>query len=651
MNLRSPPLVKGSSGLVPLGAELGRGGEGSVFDVVGRPDLVAKIYHQAIGSEKATKIEAMASMKSDELRSVSAWPAELLTTVFGAPCGFLMPRVTGHKDIHNLYSPRSRRTEFPNADWRFLIRSAANTARAFAVVHEAGAVIGDVNHGGIAVSDKATVKLIDCDSFQIAARGTKFLCEVGVPTFTPPELQGKSFRGVVRSANHDNFGLAVLAFHLLFIGRHPFAGRYLGRGDMGLEQAITEFRFAYGHTRASVQMEPPPAVPPLEISSQPVSLLFERAFSQQGVNGLRPTARDWVSALDGLEKQTKQCTINASHHYLNTLGSCPWCHVEGATGIVLFSVFVQRTQQGGTTHFDIRAVWAAIAAVPSPGPAPQRLNRDRIGTVQPSAEARAAGGSRILRRVGVILVVLVTLFLMAAVPTGALLWLLGGFGIGAAVGGKKEDPQAVASFSSRQRTAEAQYRTILTRWENDAAESRFMTKFRELGHKRDEWNDIPQLRQRRFRMLEQEREKAQLRRFLEAFDIEDATIAGVGPGRKAMLASYNVETAWDVADANIRRVPGFGPALTSKLIDWRRTVERRFRYDQSKGVDPHDIAALDRELADAKRKLESALLNGPPDLTRLRHEIATLRVALGPQLDEALLQVVQAETDLRAVKG
>ena len=33
----------------------------------------------------------------------------------------------------------------------FLIHTAANIARAFAVVHESGQVIGDVNHGNIVV--------------------------------------------------------------------------------------------------------------------------------------------------------------------------------------------------------------------------------------------------------------------------------------------------------------------------------------------------------------------------------------------------------------------------------------------------------------------------------------------------------------------
>ena len=37
---------------------------------------------------------------------------------------------------------------------------------------------------------------------------------------------------------HDRFGLALVVFHLLFMGRHPFAGRYQHADDMPIEQAI-----------------------------------------------------------------------------------------------------------------------------------------------------------------------------------------------------------------------------------------------------------------------------------------------------------------------------------------------------------------------------------------------------------------------------
>ena len=64
----------------------------------------------------------------------------------------------------------------PDADWRFLIRAAANVARAFGAVHRTEFVIGDVNQGGVLAGHDATVTLIDCDSFQMEVGGRRFLC-------------------------------------------------------------------------------------------------------------------------------------------------------------------------------------------------------------------------------------------------------------------------------------------------------------------------------------------------------------------------------------------------------------------------------------------------------------------------------------------
>ena len=303
-----------ASGKVTLGPLLGRGGEGAVYEIPGKPTIVAKIYHKPVDAEKAAKLEALASMKTDGLLLLTAWPTEVLRSAKGDACGFIMPRVTSCKDIHALYSPRSRRAEFPQADWRFLIRASANTARAFAELHSLNCVIGDVNPGGIAVSDQATVRLIDCDSLQIQAGQRLFSCEVGTPLFTPPELQNsKSFRGLVRTANHDNFGLAVVIFHLLLMGRHPFAGRFHGPGEMGIEKAIAEFRFPYASNAKSFQMEPPPGAPSLAALSPNIVQMVERAFAKDSVNGTRPTAKQWVSALEGLEKQLKKCSAVRSH--------------------------------------------------------------------------------------------------------------------------------------------------------------------------------------------------------------------------------------------------------------------------------------------------------------------------------------------------
>src|SRR5438270_10155499 len=111
---------------VPLGAELGRGGEGCVF-ALSNSAVVAKVYHQPIVGERAAKIGAMVALRTDRLSRLAAWPIETLhERANGAIVGILMPRATGYKAIHNLYGPKTRRVEFPRAGWPFCIHAATN---------------------------------------------------------------------------------------------------------------------------------------------------------------------------------------------------------------------------------------------------------------------------------------------------------------------------------------------------------------------------------------------------------------------------------------------------------------------------------------------------------------------------------------------
>jgi DNA-binding helix-hairpin-helix protein with protein kinase domain len=565
-----PSFADTSGQPIRVGARLGAGGEGSVHEVDGRPDTVAKIYHKPLTPERAQKIAAMALLSSPGLQRATAWPSGIIMADGHTPHGLLMPKVAGCKDIHKLYSPKSRKTEFPTADFRFLLSVATNVARAFGVVHQNHCVIGDVNHGSITVAQNATVKLIDCDSFQIDINGQSYLCEVGVPTFTPPELQGRPFRGIVRTTNHDNFGLAVLIFHLLFMGRHPFAGRYLGRGDMPIETAIQQFRFAYGADRKLTQMEPPPHVPALASMSTTITTLFERAFSRQATNGHpRPSPGDWIVALDTAGKQLARCKREPNHFYVSASPSCPWCAVETATGVVLFNIAILPTIDAD--RFDIVTVWRAIQSIQLTST--QLPTEADLGPCQPNAEAILTGKANRGRTLGrrVLAAALGLGGLVALLPAPAYWWLrlLCTWGFYALLE-RLPRPQDVRRFASALETAERNYRKTCDRYaaftrSSLGAASAFLKKKKRLEALHAEWNSLPAFRVAQLQELERDRFKQQLKQYLENFFIEHATIPSIGPGRKATLESYGIETAADVDKQRIIACPVSGPQWSRSL--------------------------------------------------------------------------------------
>ena len=352
-----------------LGPELGRGGEGTVFDLPGTP-LAAKIYHRPAEPAKAAKLEAMVRLRAPALSAFSAWPERRILDHGGTHTwGILLPKVLDHRAIHELYSPADRKIEFPFADWTFLVHVARNCAAAFEAIHAAGHVVGDVNQGGVFVSKQGTIMLIDCDSYQIADGARLFTCDVGVPHFTAPELQGQSFRGLQRTPQHDAFGLAVLVFHLLFMGRHPFAGRYLGKGDMPVERAIREGRFAYGTHTGGVQMMPPPHSLRLSQVPDEIAGLFERAFRLPGGPQARPSATDWLHALEHLKGSIVACSQRRAHTFASRASACPWCDIARAGGPDLFvSAQVLVQIEASPTTFDLALFWRDVEAVPPPMP-------------------------------------------------------------------------------------------------------------------------------------------------------------------------------------------------------------------------------------------------------------------------------------------
>ena len=625
---------------VSIGAELGRGGEATVYSVEGKPELVAKIYHQRPDAERAEKLSQMVKLQRESLLALSAWPMGTLRTADRSTVGFLMKNVSRFKDIHLLYSPKSRTREFPpKANWRFLIHTASNIARAFAAIHDEGHVIGDVNQSNVRVSpETAIVNLIDCDSFQISTNGKIYPCEVGVPLYTPPELQNTEFREVIRTANHDNFGLAVLIFHLLFMGRHPFAGKYFGHGEMPIEKAIAEQRFAFAKDQQRTQMLPPPACITLAHLPEEIGELFTRAFSSDCGSG-RPNGRQWIAEMDALAGRLIICSKNKAHLFFNGLASCPWCSIE-ASGVLLF---VDYMIVDTATGFSIDVVWTRILGVPSPGTGNTPSMLTYISKAKPSEAAKAVGRRRRYKIVGGIVLAVVALGFVVASSDGFAYMFYLAIGVSQLWKFFARDKQT--EFGQVAREAESRLHVLQHAWMQEASDGEFNGKLEELRTLTEEYRKLPERRKRKIRDLEQALRETQMHRYLEQFDIASTDIPHIKEGRKAMLSAYGIDSAADVTRPALEGVPGFGSFLIAQLLNWRQSLEATFKFNPGQGIDPADIQRVDRDIVKRRGEIEGLLSKGPSELNVVRQRVIAARGRLRDQLEKALMDVAQAQAD------
>jgi DNA-binding helix-hairpin-helix protein with protein kinase domain len=624
---------------------IGRGGEGDVYLVEGQPDIAVKIYTVNVLGDRPAKIQALVSAKLAEKEQLVAFPIAEVISPSGKFLGFAMRLIAGCKPLHELYAPGSRKLHFPNADFRFLVRTAANVARAVAAVHRNSCVIGDINHSGILVSPKAMVALIDADSFQVSANGGQFLCKVGVPEYTPPELQGGSLVGITRTPNHDAFGLAVVIFQLLFMGRHPFVGT-VRKGEIPpIHENIAAHRYVYTDKR-DVGMDQPPGTPSIEDFFPPLAKAFDDAFLTKQ---MRPSAESWVQVLHQLEQSLVKCQDNELHFIPKDASECAWCEMDRQLGTVLFlpQVTPATMVQGrdpGFENFDVDAIWRAVEAVRIA--TNTRLSPNAPSVIyEPTEEARKAkAGGEEWSFFGISMIIAGIVGFLAT-PSAFIFWgILCFIGFTNSKSTKKFD---LTPFTSSYVVSEQIYQRELGNWEKRNGVGDFLKLYSELESARNEYLSTKKQEASEIAHQGNQRREAQLNAYLDTFPIEQANIRGIGPSIRATLASYGVSTAADITQRKIQAISGVGEKISEKLLGWRAKLESQFVYRQT--VSALDQAAIAQARAKAESKiapLRTKLVAGPQNLSALA---ARMRVIVSTEdeiLGRALKARDQAKTNL-----
>ena len=346
---------------VKLAQVLGRGGEGTVHAIGETPKLVAKIYLKPPDADKVEKLKLMTRGKSKGLLGVAAWPMDLLSDEQGAVRGFLMGRIAARQDAHRLYSPKSRRRTFPDAD--FQVRGPGR--------HQRGARIRADTRGRTRDRRRESWQRAHRPGWHRGTHRLRFDTGDRSGPHVPVRrgLAVVHAAGIARQAisrlapDHESrsFGLAALLFHLLFQGRHP-------------SRAYTPMARCRSNVRSPNRVSRTARRPPrsawraartlaLTTFGRPIARLFERAFAPPGGEEERPSAIEWIEALQALENELAACPLRPRHFHPRG-ASCCWCEIETLTGARLFD-----DRQGPSADADAvtaEQLWKAIEGVHPP---------------------------------------------------------------------------------------------------------------------------------------------------------------------------------------------------------------------------------------------------------------------------------------------
>lgn len=593
-----------------IGEIVAEGGEGKVFTLQSRhADKVLKVYHRPPDAAQVAKLVAMVQKRNSSLESAAAWPTDVAYDSRSTCIGFVMPRVDGSGVIDKLAHPAEQRAAFPTIDYGFLIHTSMNLMRAAATLHAEGCVIGDVNESNIVVLPNATIRFIDVDSFQIQSGHLVHRCGVGTALYTPPELQGVSFKERDRTPEHDMFGLAVLVFQLLVQGCHPFAGVPRDGRARTIEEAITERLYAYS-TRGRTAVAPPPGRMSVGSLGE-LSQLFERAFTGTG----RPTASDWMQALKRTSQRLRSCRTNPRHLYPSDHGSCHLCELPRDP---LPSSGHAPHRQAGTTAIPIADLIREAGSIARPPTLSSLCRQSRPTAAErvipdtskawselKPAPSDASGDDPMSGLVGCAGVA--TVLLLCVYPPASLVGIIV-VGILFAIASVRErDRKAARTVAldqfQKQRTAlldqyapirDAARRAAQALEEAESQADAFERQF--TGELKSLEDSIRGLRnwltksdaslKRRLATAAITYQNKLRKDHLDRQIIARSSIAGIGPSRKAVLASFGIETASDVEEQRIRRIPGFGPHLAKQLMRWRNDCAAR--CPQARNATPPD---------------------------------------------------------------
>lgn len=594
----------------PIEAELARGGQGIVCKLRAMNSHLVKIWHTAPSQGDRRRSEALRQLAC-ALSDVAALPVSLAFHDAGRTrhCGVFIPLAEG-LEVFEIYNAASRRALLPGATFELLVRTARQTAQAFARIHAHGLVVGDVNEKNLKVMPGSGVRLIDTDSFQVHDGQKLHTSDVGTPLWTPPELQGLRLTGLKRTANHDLFGLAQMIFLLLFSGRHPFAGVPRRAADLQPHEAIRQHAFAYAPAHLGLPLAPPRAAPPLAMLPERIQQAFLEAFLPASSRpGARPSAQHWVQLLAELEQGLKRCPASPSHLYWQGAKSCPWCDIFQQTGADLFPRTTYAEAPGSNDP--------AAEALRSLQPYAFQITPDAaIAThvqvpLPPEPKNLMAWCSRLLFR-----------------QQWQKTWQSEQL---------RRHKSLIRELSEKIRRMQQEQRQLIKKYQRD-----FLQHKKDLQHRLSSRPSNAELRAQCVEAVLQGHQQGLLEQHLGGISIRGHKIPLVGEARMAKLNRARIFTAADLQPQKLQAA-GMPSNAIASLIKFRRRMERSCKGSPLANLTAHDHDRVEQMFQQAERDHQRKLAVLREALTSCTQNVHRKMLSTDAAIRRLSLQKAQAE--------
>jgi DNA-binding helix-hairpin-helix protein with protein kinase domain len=148
--------------------------------------------------------------------------------------------------------------------------------------------------------------------------------------------------------------------------------------------------------------------------------------------------------------------------------------------------------------------------------------------------------------------------------------------------------------------------------------------------------------------LERNKEALSRRQFLQNCFISDGEIPKIGEGRKQILASYGIDSAFDLEEEVLLSIKGFGPVYVANLMDWKRARIAEFRFDHRTGVPESELKALAQRFRHFQTSLQAEMSQEIVELEKLQRETRVRLAELATRKNHRRDQIAQACANLPA---